>query len=156
MSVIPAPARRRVLAARVGHVATGGNDRLGLVPVCFALVGDTIYHAIDAKPKGDPRKLTRLVNVRENPAAAFLVDHYAEDWRRLWYVLIRGKARILDAPDAEHRRAIAALRRKYRQYRTELPLDAGATVIAIDAASLRHWQASSAGRRPGAPPGSQA
>ena len=119
--------------------------------MCFVLLGDTIYHAIDAKPKGDPRMLARLVNIRANPAAAFLVDHYEEDWRRLWYVLVRGTARVLEAPDAEHRRAIMALRRKYPQYRSELPLGADATVIAIDAATLRDWQASSAGRRGSTP-----
>ncbi|HEY9286900.1 MAG TPA: TIGR03668 family PPOX class F420-dependent oxidoreductase [Candidatus Dormibacteraeota bacterium] len=147
MALISTPVRRLVAGARVGHLATAGHDQLGLVPVCFVLVGDTIYHAIDAKPKRDPRTLARLMNIRTNPTAAFLVDHYEEDWRRLWYVLVRGRARMLEAPDPEHRRAIMALRRKYRQYRSELPLDADAIVIAIDATTLRDWQASSAGRR---------
>ena len=128
-------------------MATSGRAGIGLVPVCFVLLGGTIYQAIDAKPKGDARKLTRLKNIHDNPTAAFLVDHYQEDWRRLWYVLVRGTARILESPDPEHRRAITALRRKYRQYREELPLAADAVVIAIDVAGLSHWQASSAARR---------
>lgn len=137
-------------------MATVGPAGTTLVPVCFVLVGGTIYQAIDAKPKGDPHKLARLRNLRRNPSAAFLVDHYEDDWRKLWYALFRGRARILEAPDAEHRRAITALRRKYRQYREELPLAADALVIAIDVAALSHWQASSGGRRSSNQRGSRA
>lgn len=147
MNLIRGRLRRQVAEARVAHMATSGRARIGLVPVCFVLLGDTVYQAIDAKAKSDARNLTRLKNIRANPEAAFLVDHYREDWRRLWYVLVRGTARILESPDPEHRRAIAALRRKYRQYREELPLAADALVIAIDVAALSHWQASSGGRR---------
>lgn len=147
--------RRLVAQARVGHLATVGPGWPALVPVCFVLLEDTIYHAIDAKPKRNPRNLGRLANLGRNPRAAFLVDHYEEDWRRLWYALFRGSARILGAPDPEHRRAITALRRKYSQYRTELPLAADAIVIAIDATALSHWQASSSGRRSSNRPGSR-
>jgi PPOX class probable F420-dependent enzyme len=150
ISLISPSIRRRVARARVGHFATYGGERLGLVPVCFVLLDDTLYHAIDAKPKrvagGD---LVRVANVRANPKAVLLVDHYEEDWRRLWYALFRGHARIIERPDKEQRRAIAALRRKYVQYRTSLPLAGDAIVIALDAEELTHWQASSAGRRLG-------
>jgi PPOX class probable F420-dependent enzyme len=113
------------------------------VPVCFVLRGDTVYHAIDAKPKtADPRGLRRVRNVEANPVAAFLVDDYVEDWRRLWYALFLGRARIIER-GPEHDRAITALRRKYRQYRSTLPLRADALVIALDVRRLSHWQASS-------------
>jgi hypothetical protein len=92
--------------------------------------------------------------VRANPRAALLIDHYVEDWRRLWYVLLRGKARIVDR-GPEQQRAIAALRKKYPQYRTTVPLAPDALVIAIDVRRLRHWRASSRepgrARRPGRP-----
>ena len=115
------------------------------MPVCFVLIEDTLYHAIDAKPKSrDPRRLQRVLNMRANPNAALLVDHYEEDWRRLWYALFRGKARLI-SKGAEHQRAIRALRRKYPQYRTTVPLDAGALVIAIDVRRLSHWPSSSPG-----------
>jgi PPOX class probable F420-dependent enzyme len=110
-----------------------------LVPVCFVLLGDTLYHAIDAKPKSvDPLKLRRVRNVRANPNAALLVDHYEDDWRRLWFVLFEGRARVL-LGGTEQRRALAALRRKYQQYRTTLPLTPDAPVIALDVERLRHW-----------------
>jgi PPOX class probable F420-dependent enzyme len=147
MEGMPPGLRRRVARARVGHFATSDGRRPGLVPVCFVLIGETVYHAIDAKPKSvETRRLRRVRNVRANPNATLLVDHYEEDWRRLWYAVIRGRARVIEG-GAEHRRAIAALRRKYAQYRTSIPLEADALVIALDAAQLSHWQASSPGRR---------
>jgi len=117
------------------------------VPVCFVLQDDTVYHAIDAKPKSTtPRRLRRVRNIEANPQAAFLVDDYVEDWRRLWYALFFGRARLLSR-GAEHDRAIAGLKRKYPQYRRTLPLGAEALVIALDLQRLSHWQASSpAGR----------
>jgi PPOX class probable F420-dependent enzyme len=144
--VIDAGLRRRLARARVGHVATSDGLTPAVVPVCFVLIGETLYHAIDGKPKSaSAAMLRRVKNVRANPRAALLVDHYVEDWRRLWYVLVRGRARVLDH-GAEQRRAIVALRRKYPQYRTTLPLAADALVIAIDVRRLRHWRASSPGR----------
>lgn len=113
--------------------------------MCFVLLGETLYHAIDGKPKSvSPGQLRRVKNVRANPRAALLIDHYVEDWRRLWYVLLRGRARIVEQ-GVEQRRAIVALRKKYPQYRTTVPLAAEALVIAIDVQRLRHWQASSPG-----------
>ncbi len=81
-----------------------------------------------------------------NPTAVMLVDHYEEDWHGLWWVLLRGQARVLH-DGVEHRRALAALRRKYPQYREGWPLDGGALVIALDAVTLRRWRSNSPGRR---------
>jgi PPOX class probable F420-dependent enzyme len=154
--VIDAGLRRRIVRARVGHFATSDGRIPSVVPVCFVLLGETVYQAIDAKPKSvNPARLRRVKHVRANPNAALLVDHYVEDWRRLWYVLLRGKARIVDA-GTEQRRAIIALRKKYSQYRTTVPLPSDALVIAIDVRRLRHWQASSPGRSHGRRPGRRA
>ena len=118
-----------------------------MIPVCFVLLGDTLYQAIDAKPKSvAPRRLRRVRNIQANPEAALLVDHYLENWRRLWWVLLHGRARLVE-DGAEQQRAIAALRRKYPQYRTTTPLAADALVIALDVRQLRHWQASHPVRR---------
>ena len=144
--MIDAGLRRRIARARVGHLATSDGRNPSVVPVCFVLLGETVYQAIDGKPKSvEPAQLRRVKNVRANPSAALLVDHYVEDWRRLCYVLLRGKARIVTA-GTEQRRAIIALRKKYSQYRTTVPLPSDALVIAIDVRRLRHWQASSPGR----------
>jgi PPOX class probable F420-dependent enzyme len=144
--VIDAGLRRRLSRARVGYLATSDGSTPSVVPVCFVLLGETVYQAIDGKPKSvTPRQLRRVRNVRANPTAALVVDHYVEDWRRLWYVLLRGKARIVD-DSVEQKRAILALRKKYPQYRTTVPLPEDALVIAIDVRRLRHWRSSSPGR----------
>jgi PPOX class probable F420-dependent enzyme len=104
---------------RRGHLATAdGTGDPHVVPICFALVGDTVYTVIDHKPKlGTPRQLRRVQNVLENPRATVVVDVYDEDWSRLGYVLLKGSARLIDM-GAEHSAALEALREKYPQYWT--------------------------------------
>src|SRR6202000_2774806 len=67
--------------ARLATVTPDGVPHL--VPVVFAVAGDTIYTAVDAKPK-TTRQLRRLANIENNPQASLLVDHYADDWTQLW------------------------------------------------------------------------
>jgi len=112
---------RIVLArARVARLATA--DRRGrphVVPICFAAVGRRLYTPIDEKPKrAAPLRLKRVRNIVANPHVALVVDAYREDWRRLWYVLVFGTARVLRPGAAGHAAALRALRLKYRQYRT--------------------------------------
>jgi len=89
-----------------------------VIPICFAFDGRFIYTAIDQKPKhAEAMKLRRVLNITQNPEVSFIVDHYDdEDWRKLGYVLVRGKAEILQTGQ-EHDHALFLLRRKYRQYR---------------------------------------
>lgn len=151
IGLIPSSVRRLASAARVGHFATSNGGDPGLVPVCFVFEGDTVYHAIDAKPKSVPGgQLARVRNLTANPSAALLLDHYEEDWHRLWYVLFRGRARVITGGE-EHRRAIEALRRKYVQYRRAFRLDEDAIVIALDVRRLWHWRSNSPGRHRRAP-----
>jgi PPOX class probable F420-dependent enzyme len=129
--------RRRVAAARVGRLATSEADGPPhLVPVCFVLSGDTVYSAVDRKPKRTPQ-LRRLANVRARPAATLLVDEYAEDWSMLWWIRLRGPARVLD--DGQERlAALALLREKYPQYVAQPPDGA---VLAVDVTEWRGWTA---------------
>ena len=107
--------RERVATARVGRLATvDAAGRPHLVPVCFALDGDIVYSAVDDKPKRT-QALARLANVGAHPTATLLVDHYDEDWSALWWVRMRGLARVVDAGE-EHERAVTLLREKYPQY----------------------------------------
>lgn len=126
---------------RVAHLATAEAGEPALVPICFVLRGDRMYSAIDAKPKRvPPERLRRVRHLRANPRAAILVDHYDEDWRRLWFILLEGPARLLER-GLEHDRAIVALRRKYPQYGTAVPLADDALLIALDVAGCRYWSA---------------
>jgi len=127
--------RERVASARVARLATTTPaGRPHLVPVCFALVGDTLYSAVDGKPKST-RALQRLANLRADPAAALLIDHYDEDWTAVWWVRADATGRVL-AAGAEQVRARAALGDKYEQYRRDPP---AGPVIALDVVGWRAW-----------------
>jgi PPOX class probable F420-dependent enzyme len=108
--------RRFLEAERVARLATADTaGRPHVVPICYALIGDTVYFTIDEKPKRRPGAiLKRLANLRENPFAALVVDRYDEDWSRLGWVMLQGRAEILRA-GPEHDRAQAALRARYPQ-----------------------------------------
>jgi PPOX class probable F420-dependent enzyme len=127
--------RSRVDRARVGRLATvDAEGRPHVVPICFALDGDVLYSAVDQKPKRS-RRLRRLENIRRNPAVTVLVDYYEEDWSRLWWVRLRGEARVLD-DGSESERALALLAEKYAQYRREPP---AGPVVRLDIREWRGW-----------------
>jgi PPOX class probable F420-dependent enzyme len=112
--------------ARVAHLATASADGTPhVVPVCFAFDGIHLFTALDAKPKRVPREsLRRVKNLRENPRVSLIVDHYEEDWTQLRFVLVAGRAELVDAgPDSD--RAWGLLREKYPQYRAMQDLGTG-------------------------------
>lgn len=118
MVLLNRKAQRLVRHARTAHLATA--DRAGrphVIPICFVFDGRDFYSPIDEKPKQTvPRRLKRLRNISENSQVALVIDRYDEDWRKLAYVLVLAKARILSRGE-NHRRAVRLLRRKYPQYR---------------------------------------
>jgi PPOX class probable F420-dependent enzyme len=129
-------ARRRFAAARVARLATAdAAGRPHIVPIVFALAGETIYSAVDAKPKRTTA-LRRLANVAANPRVAVLADHYEDDWRALWWVRADGSGRVLDAGEPEARDAVARLAERYAQYREQPP---AGTVLAIDVERWSGW-----------------
>lgn len=134
-SLPPGIAEERLAAARVGHLATVTPDgRPHVVPVCFALHEGRLYSAVDAKPKAT-RALQRLENVRASGRASLLVDHYEEDWTRLWWVRVDGPATVED--DGAGLDALAA---KYAQYRDQRP---AGPLVAITPERWRSWVATS-------------
>jgi len=128
-------ARRRVAAARVGRLATiTPEGRPHIVPCCFVLDDETVYSAVDAKPKST-LALRRLQNVRAHPSCSLLVDHYAEEWADLWWVRVDGPGRVIEQGD-ERGHALDLLKAKYWQYREATPPGA---VVALDIAHWRMW-----------------
>jgi PPOX class probable F420-dependent enzyme len=125
----------RVTAARVARLATTDPDgRPHLVPIVFAVDGETLYSAVDRKPKRST-KLRRIENARVRPDVTILVDHYEDDWSRLWWFRLRGRARVLDQGE-ERERALSLLKEKYPQYRSEPP---DGPVLAVDVSEIREW-----------------
>ena len=112
-------ASRLVRSARVAHLATADADgQPHVIPICFVYDGNNFYSPIDEKPKrATPIKLKRLRNITANPQIAIVIDRYDENWKKLAYVLISGKARIT-VRGTNHRHAVELLRKKYPQYQT--------------------------------------
>ena len=126
--------RRFLETRRVAHLATADANAVPhVVPVCFGLADDTVYIAIDQKPKRPGARLKRLANLTANPHAAMVFDHYAEDWRRLGWVMLHGRAEIL-ATGPEHDEAQSLLRRRYPQYLAMQIIELPVIAIRIDRA----------------------
>jgi PPOX class probable F420-dependent enzyme len=134
-------ALRRVAEARVGRIATVRPDGTPhVVPLVFALTGGgddvSLVWAVDDKPKRSAR-LARIANLRANPIAEVVVDAYDEDWSRLWWVRLRGPARVLEGPK-EREAALDVLADKYPAYRELRP---SGDVVRIDVDSVTWWSA---------------
>ncbi len=132
-------ARARFADARVARLATVDDaGRPHLVPIVFAPLGDDdLCFAVDAKPKsGAP--LRRLANIAANPAVSVRVDHYDDDWERLWWARADGTACVFDAGSLAAVGPLAALARRYPQYQLTPP---PGPVVVI---SVRRWSGWSA------------
>ena len=121
--------------ARLATVAEDGRPHI--VPITFALDDEVLYFAIDAKPKRTT-DLQRLRNIAANPAVSILIDHYQDDWDRLWWVRFDGTARIAAGPE-DIERALDLLAQRYEQYRTSRP---AGPVVAVAIERTSGWSAS--------------
>ncbi|MET0159941.1 MAG: TIGR03668 family PPOX class F420-dependent oxidoreductase [Acidimicrobiales bacterium] len=131
-------ARALVASARVARLATV-NPGLGVdvVPLTFALIeGDRLVSIVDQKPKSTTR-LRRLTNIRAHPEVTVLVDHYEDDWERLWWVRMRGTATVITEGDA-FTEAVDALTERYPQY-VDAPPPGPVVSVVVDAWS--GWRA---------------
>jgi coenzyme F420-0:L-glutamate ligase / coenzyme F420-1:gamma-L-glutamate ligase len=125
-------------AARVVHLATAdaGGQPL-VIPICFVFDGKELFSPIDEKPKRvSPQRLKRLRNIEENSQVSLVIDRYDEDWRKLGYILVSGRARIL-LTGQKHQRAVSLLRRKYRQYHS-MAIDQRPMIV-IKPLSVKVW-----------------
>ncbi|WP_067539469.1 TIGR03668 family PPOX class F420-dependent oxidoreductase [Nocardia crassostreae] len=130
-------ARELFAAERVARLATvSGDGSPHLVPIVFAVLGDIVYTAVDAKPK-TITALRRLANIAANPGVAVLADHYTEDWTHLWWVRADGRARIADGEEA--RGALRELSTRYPIYLEQPP---PGPVLAVDVTRWSGWSAS--------------
>ena len=116
--------------ARLATVRPDGSPRV--VPICFALDGDTLYTAVDEKPKGT-RQLARLEDIERDPRVEVLIDRYDEDWSQLWWLRLHGSARIVEHDE----RALELLCAKYPQYRDRAPRG---PFIVVAIAERMTWQ----------------
>jgi PPOX class probable F420-dependent enzyme len=128
-------------SARVARLATLDTEYgPHIVPVCFAYDGKVFYSAVDRKPKRvAPERLARLRHITASPKVALIVDEYHEDWGQLWYILVRGEAKLIpNSAHLERAQAIRQLRAKYPQYAAAMLPD-DAPVIRITPERITSW-----------------
>jgi PPOX class probable F420-dependent enzyme len=131
--------QQKIREARVARLATADETGMPqMVPVCFVYYAENFYSAVDRKPKRvAPERLARLRDIRANPRVALLIDEYQDDWTRLWYILVRGRAELVSDSN-ERARAIGGLRTKYPQYSRDM-LGDDAPVIRIVPERITAW-----------------
>ena len=135
-----------LIAARRAILATIDPDgRPRPVPICFVVdAADParvrLLTPLDDKPKAtdDKRTLARVRDIRARPEVAVLVDRWDEDWTRIGWMRLTGRATLLDPADVPPD-TVARLRAKYPQYATH-DLEAS-PMIAIDIDRATSWGA---------------
>ena len=138
---VSSPIRTRLKEARVARFATLDTENIPhVVPVCFLYDGSVFYTAVDKKPKRlAPERLARVRHIRAMPQVALLIDEYYEEWRRLWFVLVRGTAKLIPkSATRERARVIRQLRKKYQQYAAGMLPD-DAPIIRITPKRIAFW-----------------
>ncbi len=126
--------------ARLAHLATADTSGAPhVIPICYWFDRARFYFAIDEKPKrGRGMTLKRMRNIATNPSVALVIDHYEEDWNKLAYVLVRGRASVVDDRE-EYLLALRSLRDKYPQYRAmALSLELN-PMVRIDPEHVHVW-----------------
>jgi PPOX class probable F420-dependent enzyme len=117
-----------------GFLSTVADKVPHVVPVVFARLDDQIFCPIDGKPKSKG-VLRRTQNLRVNPRAALVLDHYSEDWEELWWLRLDCHASI-ENMSAEVARS---LRQKYKGYEE---YDVGSSLIKLSCNSWNFWSMS--------------
>ena len=94
--IIPPAVEEFIERARVARLATIDSEfKPHLVPVVFVFNGNHFFIPVDEKRKiAKPEKLKRIRNIQDNPNVTLLIDEYSEDWNKLAFVMIQGKASI--------------------------------------------------------------
>jgi PPOX class probable F420-dependent enzyme len=120
------------------------NNQPYVVPVVFAFNGNNIFIPIDDKPKKtvNSNQLKRVKNIQKNPNISFLIDTYDdEDWNNLSYLMIQGKARIVNMiNDIDTiKTAHSMLSEKYLQYK-KIGVGMGDSCIVIDIQKTISWK----------------
>jgi PPOX class probable F420-dependent enzyme len=147
MSPLPTGLLERVLdvapVARLGLV--DGENRPYALPIVFARVGDALWSPVDGKPKRHGR-LARLERIERAPDVTVLLDHYADDWRELWWIRLEGRASVVEGQHSDWQAAVRALHGKYRQYREVEMFHAEPIMIRFAWRRISWWALAGPGR----------
>lgn len=133
-------ATRELLLRRwpVARLATLGPEGPQLLPIVFAWHQKRLWMPVDGKPKRE-RELARIRNVQGDRRVCVLLDRYDEDWSRLWWLRLEGRAEVSGASDPRLEGAARALHTKYPQYGSVELFRDPPTALVISAERTRSW-----------------
>ena len=139
--IIPPAVEEFIERARVARLATIDSEfKPHLVPVVFVFNGNHFFIPVDEKRKtAKPEKLKRIRNIEDNPNVTLLIDEYSEDWTKLAFVMIQGKASIATKEEGniQVRQAYKKLMIKYLQYQK---VGLGERCIIITPKKVASWR----------------
>jgi PPOX class probable F420-dependent enzyme len=138
---IPSDVEEFIERARVARLATIDTEfKPHLVPVVFVFDGNHFFIPLDEKRKtAKPEKLKRIRNIQDNPNVALLIDEYSEDWTKLAFLMIQGKASVASKTEGniQVREAYKKLMTKYIQYQK---VGVGEMCIIITPKKVASWR----------------
>jgi PPOX class probable F420-dependent enzyme len=134
---------KSVKSAKVAHLATAASNLQPYVtPVVFVVVENNIFIPLDHKPKSVSFKdLKRVRNIQENSRVAFLVDNYKDNWQALWFIMLIGRAYLIEPQEISNRKnefqkIHNLIKKKYVQYSK---VGAGEACVRIDVQNGFYW-----------------
>ncbi len=127
---------KRAKVARLATVDQKSNPYV--VPVVFVFHENSFFIPLDEKVKTvNARKLKRVKNIEKNPNVTLLIDKYQNDWKKLFFLMIHGKATVIDGKNSKlmdkiHKLLIS----KYPQYKK---IGIGNSCIKINPTKVTFW-----------------
>ena len=126
--------------AKVARLATvDQKSHPYVVPVVFVFHENSFFIPLDEKVKTvNARKLKRVKNIEKNPNVTLLIDEYQNDWKKLFFLMIHGKATVTDGKNSKimdkvHKLLIS----KYPQYKK---IGVGNSCIKINTTKVTFWK----------------
>jgi len=128
-----------IKGAKVARLATvDQKSHPYVVPVVFVFHENSFFIPLDEKVKTvNARKLKRVKNIEKNPNVTLLIDKYQNDWKKLFFLMIHGKAIVIDGKNSKimdevHKLFIS----KYPQYKK---IGVGNSCIKINPTKVTFW-----------------
>jgi len=128
-----------IKGAKVARLATvDQKSHPYVVPIVFVIHENSFFIPLDEKVKTvNARKLKRVKNIEKNPNVTILIDKYQNDWKKLFFLMIHGKATVIDSNnnklmDKVHKLLIS----KYPQYKR---IGVGNSCIKINPTKVTYW-----------------
>lgn len=131
--------RTLIKGTKVARLATvDQKSHPYVVPVVFVFHKNSFFIPIDEKTKSvNPKNLKRVKNIEKNPNVTLLIDKYQDDWKNLFFLMIHGKAKVIDEKDCKLMDKIHKLLiLKYPQYKK---IGVGDSCITIEPTKVRFW-----------------